>query len=631
MHFSLRCGVVAFVLTSVASFGGGSLKSQDDWPQWRGPSRDGNSPAKGLLKEWPEEGPPVAWQVDGAGVGYASLAVNDGRIYTQGDLDGIEQVICLDLRDGSTLWAVQPAQVAEELAKRVDTEFEKIDKNGDGRLDELEALARFGWDWNKHNQASPEGDGTHTKQRSAALFSALDKDEDGKLAFDEAGESLRDGFDKADAEDKSADAAELAENRTASYMQLDKDGDEQLSKEEVKGTAAERHFGRIDVPDPTTEKGDELLSAEEIKAALLKHEPGRDGLVSQEELAALYVQGKATGDDELKRDELRAAIGGYRSGMGDGPRGTPAVDGDRVYALGANGDLSCLTAATGETLWHVNLVRDFAGSQPGAGYCESPLVAGELVIVSPGGKQGTVAALDKMTGEKVWQSGEMTEQPDYASAIAAEIGGIPQVVQFARESVFGLSLDDGKLLWRYTAPASPNANCCTPIVVGDLVFASSGYGTGGGLAKIVNTDSGQEAEEVYFQKKMACHHGGMVKVGDHVYSNAEGPLICMDFKTGKVEWQARSVGKGSLIAAEGMLYLVSEGNELALVEATPEKYREHGRFKSPTTKKPVLSHPALADGLLLVREQETLTAYDVRGREPRLATPAKDAPRKTRR
>jgi outer membrane protein assembly factor BamB len=345
--------------------------------------------------------------------------------------------------------------------------------------------------------------------------------------------------------------------------------------------------------------------------------------LTRQELEKLYKDSAATGDSELNKDELRSLLGGFRSGTGDGPRGTPTIDGDRVYVLGALGDLSCLDAASGRTHWHVNLVADFEGTMPGSGYCESPLIVGNRVIITPGGKKGTLLALDKMTGKELWRSLELTETADYASAIAADIQGASQVVQFARESVFGVAIEDGKLLWRYTEPASQHANCCTPIVAGDLVLASSGYGTGAGLAKIVAANGGHRAEEVYFQKKFGCHYGGMVKVGQHVYSNADGPLICMEFETGRICWKARSVGQGALLAADGMLFVVSEGHELALVEANPRRYVERGRFKSAGNKHAVLAHPALAEGKLYVREQATLTAYEVGDGETAVATSCK--------
>jgi outer membrane protein assembly factor BamB len=586
-----------------------------DWPQWRGPNRDGISLDKGLLREWPKDGPPVVWQVDAVGVGYSSIAVKDGRIFTQGDLDGVEHIICIDAKDGSTLWSVQPAPVAQLLETRTAAELKQLDRNQDGKVDEVEALGRFGWNWNQYNQPARGDAAASAVNRAATVFSLLDKNADRRLDFFEAANTLRDTFERIDAEDKAADAAVLASQRTAAYLKdLDKDGDGRISRQESRGTALDRRFGSIDEKDPASQKGDELLSAAEVEAGLKEHEPGRDGVLSEQEVEAYYVQSGVNGDGELTADELRGAVGGYRNGMGDGPRGTPTVDGELVYVEGGNGDVTCLEAATGKTVWHVNLRQGFGGNVPGWGYSESPLVAGDLVVVTPGGKQGTLLALNKANGEKVWQSGNATEGAHYSSPVLAEINGLKQIVQFARESVFGVALDDGKLLWRYTAAANGTANCCSPIIEGNQVFASSGYGTGGGLAKILPAGSTQEAQEVYFEKKMACHHGGIVKVGDYMYSNAAGALLCMEFSTGKIMWQARSSGKGSLCVADGMLYLLGEGHEVALAEATPEGYREAGKFKVPSHGRPAWAHPVVCGGRLYIRDQESLAAYDVRAR-----------------
>jgi outer membrane protein assembly factor BamB len=606
--------VVGFLLNSFPALAQVPF-GPNDWPQWRGPNRDGISLDKGLLKEWPKDGPPVVWQVDSVGAAYSSIAVKDGRIYTQGDLDGVEHVICLDAADGSTLWAVQPEPVAVLLETRSTAEFKQLDKDQNGEIDESEALARFGWNWNQYNRPAGGDAADLAAQRAKSLFAALDKDASGALEFAEAGNLLRDAFERIDTEDKAADAAALASQRTAAHLKaLDKNNDERISREEARGTSLDRHWGRFDQRDPATDKGDDVLSAAEIEAALAKHEAGRDGALSAAELQAYYTQSGAKGDGKLTLEELRGAVGGYRNGMGDGPRGTPTVDGDRVYVEGGNGDVTCLAAATGKTLWHVNLREGFGGSVPGWGYSESPLVTGNLVIVTPGGKQGTLLALDKMTGEKVWQSGDATEGAHYSSPVLAEINGVKQVVQFARESVFGAAIEDGKLLWRYAAPANGTANCCAPIVEDNLVFASSGYGTGGGLAKILPAGSTQQAEEVYFEKKMACHHGGIVKAGDYMYSNAAGSPICMDFKTGEIVWQARGGGKGSLCVADGMLYLWSEGHEMTLAEATPDEYRETGKFKLPSHGKAAWAHPVVCGGRLYIRDQESLTAFDVRAK-----------------
>ena len=175
-------------------------------------------------------------------------------------------------------------------------------------------------------------------------------------------------------------------------------------------------------------------------------------------------------------------------------------------------------------------------------------------------------------------------------------------------------LADGKFLWKYAAPANGTANCCMPIVENEYVYASSSYGTGGGLTRISGGGDNLVSEEVYFDKKMQCHHGGIVKIGDYLYSNGGGALICMEFKTGKIVWQNRGPGKGSLIAADGMLYVFSEGHEVALVEATPEAYREHGRFKIEAHGRPSWAHPAIADGKLFLRDQEWLAAYDIQAK-----------------
>jgi outer membrane protein assembly factor BamB len=613
----LRIPVLVFShLLLLAAVALGQVPSGDgDWPQWRGPNRDGISSDKGLLKEWPKEGPAKLWQVDSVGVGYSSIAVKDGRIFTQGDLNGVEHIIALDAKDGHTLWAVQPGPVAQLLDTQVTAQFKQLDKNGDGTISEPEALARFGWEYNKFDQPANEPLAVLAKKRAEGWFQELDKNGDGKLGFDECGNQFRDAFERIDSSDPKADAAALAAERTADYLKLlDKDGDGRVSRQECKGTALDRHFGRIDERAPGADKGDELLTAKEIETSLKKFEAGKDGVITPAELEQFYVSSKYAGDGVLTVKEFRSTVGGYRNGMGDGPRGTPTVDGQRLYVEGANGDVDCLEAATGKTIWHANLRSDFGGGTPGWGYSESPLVADDLVIVTPGGNAGTLVALNKLTGKPVWQSKEVKEAAHYSSPVLAEIGGVRQIVQFARENVLGVSLADGKPLWRYAAPANGTANCCAPIIDGDLVFASSSYGAGGGLAKINSAGSTQQAEEIYFEKRIDCHHGGIVKVGDYMYSSAGGALMCVDFKTGKIMWQSRSAGKGALCVADGMLYILGEGHEVALADATPDGYREHGKFKLGSHGQPAWAHPIVAGGRLYIRDQESLTAYDVRGK-----------------
>ncbi|MEO2018620.1 MAG: PQQ-binding-like beta-propeller repeat protein [Fuerstiella sp.] len=585
-----------------------------DWPQWRGPNADGISPETGLRKEWPEDGPSVLWTIDSVGVGYSSIVVKDGRIFTLGDLYGVEHILCLDAKDGRTIWSKQPGPLAQLLALRVETEFKQLDRNQDGTIDEFEGLSRFGWDFTKYDRAVADADiQAIAGRRVDSLLARIDTNSNGKLEFSEGAPLFRDKFDRIDAEDKTADAAALAAKRSVAYFQeLDTDKDGRLTREEVRRTPLDRHFSRFDQRDSVTKKGDNILTSDEVKQGLEKHLRGRDGIVTKQELLDYYVKNNVAGDGELSTDELRTAFGGYRNGMGDGPRGTPTVDGERLYIEGGNGDVACMAAGDGQTIWYVNLSKDFGGRTPGWGYSESPLIVGDLVIVTPGGKDGTIVALDKITGSKVWQSISVTEGAHYSTPVIATINGVKQIVQFGNQSVFGVSVEDGKQLWSYKAPANGTANCCSPIVADNFVFASSGYGTGGGLVKVSQTDGGLQADEVYFEKKLACHHGGIVKIGDYMYSCGGGPLTCVDFKTGKIEWKSRSVGKGSLIAADGMLYVLSEGHRVALVEATPEEYREHGKFQIRSHGRPSWAHPVVAVGVLYIRDQQSLTAYDIK-------------------
>jgi outer membrane protein assembly factor BamB len=288
----------------------------------------------------------------------------------------------------------------------------------------------------------------------------------------------------------------------------------------------------------------------------------------------------------------------------------PTIDGQFVYAEGGSGDLTCLELATGKTVWHKNLAKDFGGGRPGWGYSESPLVEKDWLIVTPGGNQGTLAALDKRTGETIWRSSNK-EGSHYASPQVAVIADVRQVVQFASKDVFGVRLADGKELWNYSKANNGTANAATPIIKGDHVYASSGYGTGGGLVKVSGQGETFTAEEVYFDKALANHHGGVLVLGEHLYGFGNGGLICQNYFTGENAWRARSVNKGSLTCADGLLFLLGENHEVALADATYEEYREKGRFKIDNFGRPSWAHPIVAGGKFFIRNQHRLTCYDV--------------------
>jgi outer membrane protein assembly factor BamB len=244
-----------------------------------------------------------------------------------------------------------------------------------------------------------------------------------------------------------------------------------------------------------------------------------------------------------------------------------------------------------------------------------PLVDGQRVILAPGGKAGNVVALNKESGDLLWQSKELVENIHYASTVAAEIGGVRQYVQLTDASVAGIGVEDGRLLWR--APRKGNvAVVPTPVVSGNHVYVTSGYGIGCNLFK-VSVDGGQfSVEQVYANKNMINHHGGVVLVGDHIYgySDSRG-WTCQDLKTGQTAWVDKRVNKGSIAYADGMLYLRAEDGKgvVALIEATPEGYREKGRFDQPDrSDKNSWAHPIIAGGKLYLRDQDVLLCYDIR-------------------
>lgn len=387
--------------------------AEPDWPQWRGPRRDGVSAEAGLLTKWPADGPKRLWQVNGLGTGYGSLSMVGERIYVQGGLNGRSVVHALGRADGRKLWT-----------------------------------ANLG----------PQGN----------------------------------------------------------------------------------------------------------------------------------------------------------NDRGSGPRGTPTVDGDRLYVLTENGDLACLSAAEGKPVWGKNVLREFGGSNPHWLISESPLVDGERLIVTPGGSGAGMVALEKTSGKLIWKSADLDDPAGYSSAIAADVGGVRCYMNLTARAGVGVRAADGRLLWRYERPANRTANCATPVYRGNRVFYTSAYGTGCGLLELKAGEGGVDTREVYFNRDMMNHHGGVVLVGDHLYGFSNAILTCMEFSTGKVVWRDRSVGKGCLTVANGQLYLLGENGTVGLADASPLGYQEHGRFRLEDQGFPAWAYPVVCGGRLYLRNQGRLECYLVR-------------------
>jgi outer membrane protein assembly factor BamB len=327
-----------------------------------------------------------------------------------------------------------------------------------------------------------------------------------------------------------------------------------------------------------------------------------------------------------------------------GSRCTPTTDGDRLFVTNTEGDVISLESATGKEVWRVSMVDEYESYLMKAmgsydwRYAESPLVDGDKVIVTPGHIQAMMVALDKKTGKEIWktQGGRIgpigADGAAYSSVVVTEIDGTRQYVQLVGRGVIGVDAETGEMLWGYNRVANDIANIPTSIVTGDYVFSSSGYGTGSALLKITKNPDYDEssderqpkwlAEEVYFLEGnvMQNHHGGLILHDGYIYTGTghnKGFPLAVKMDNGEVAWgPIRNEGKDSaaITYADGRIYFRYQNGLMILVEANPEEYIEHGSFPIPDSTKPSWSHPVIANGKLLLKEQGTLFAYDIKAR-----------------
>jgi outer membrane protein assembly factor BamB len=299
-----------------------------------------------------------------------------------------------------------------------------------------------------------------------------------------------------------------------------------------------------------------------------------------------------------------------------GARSTPTVDGDSLFVLSSDGDIACIEAANGKIRWQKNVRSEFGGKPGRWAYSESPLVDGDHVICTPGGESATLLALNKKSGDVVWKSAVPGgDGAGYASIVTGNIAGRKQYVQFVEKGLVGVDAKDGAFLWRYdrVGQGSP-ANIPTPVVFEDYVFAGANR-TGGALVKITEKSGKFNADEIYFASKMPTGIGGVVKVGRELYGTSGRAMLCLDFLTGQIRWEEGAIGAASSLFADGRIYLHGENGEVALVETTPEGYREKGKFTPPDMpdrgQSKSWAYPVLANGRLYIHELGTIWCYDV--------------------
>ncbi len=297
-----------------------------------------------------------------------------------------------------------------------------------------------------------------------------------------------------------------------------------------------------------------------------------------------------------------------------GTRGTPTVDGERVYDESPLGELVCLEAATGKRVWGLNILDAFEGENIFWGLSESVLIDGDRLICCPGGKT-SVVALDKLTGDVIWKAPSVGQPPSYATPTLAEYQGLRMIITMSLKSMIGVSADTGELLWQVKFATLHDENVLQPVYHDGQIFLS-GLKTGSVKWKIEVDGRKASVEEVWRSEQMDNHHDHVILLGGYLYGSSairnSGKWICLDWDTGEMQYAEPGVGKGTLTYADGMLYTLSERLVVGLVKPTPTGHEVVSRFELvPQGKAPSWAHPVVCGGRLYLRHAEILYVYDV--------------------
>jgi outer membrane protein assembly factor BamB len=297
--------------------------------------------------------------------------------------------------------------------------------------------------------------------------------------------------------------------------------------------------------------------------------------------------------------------------MGGGPRATPTLDGGTVYALGARAVLAAVDASDGKVLWRKDLKKEVNAVVPRWGVSASPLVEDDLLLVAAGGKpDGAIVALDKKTGALRWKA--YSDKPGYSTPLPVEIHGVRQVLFFTGSSLAAVTPEDGKVLWSVPWSTSYDVNAAMPVMVApDKVFVSSSYDTGAAVFQVTTDGKTWKAEPAWKSRVMKNHFNSSILHEGYLYGFDDGTLKCINALTGEEKWRQRGFSKGSLLLADGHLLVFSEDGVLALVEATPEAYREKARTRIFDSK--TWTMPSLAGGTLYLRDEAEMVALDITG------------------
>ncbi|GHV63708.1 polyvinylalcohol dehydrogenase [Bacteroidia bacterium] len=296
----------------------------------------------------------------------------------------------------------------------------------------------------------------------------------------------------------------------------------------------------------------------------------------------------------------------------NGTRGTVTVNDGNIYLVSGYGEVYCLKASNLELVWKKNLLKDFDGDNIMWGICESPLIVGEKLIVTPGGEHNNIVALDKNTGKLIWSSPGEGEVSAYCSPIYLGDQQVPQIVTMTKKHVLGIDISNGKKIWSFENINKHGVHPNVPVYHNNMMLITSGYGKGSTMLRL--TDGGRKVEKVWFVKDLDSRIGAMVKIGDYAYGSGDTHRFwfCVDWKTGELKYKDNSMAIGDIIADDGMLYCYSEKGEMALVKATPEKFDVKGKFTVTMGTDQHWAHPVIYKGTLYVRHGNTLMGYKIK-------------------
>ena len=290
-----------------------------------------------------------------------------------------------------------------------------------------------------------------------------------------------------------------------------------------------------------------------------------------------------------------------------GPRATPTWHDGVVYALGATGELRALAEADGRQIWRTDILEDAGAANLEWGMAASPLVVDETVVVLPGGPNGrSVAAYDRRTGKRVWSA--LDDAASYSSPMLATIDGVRQIVVLTASRVVGLTPDRGGLLWEF--PWQYYQNPSQPLILGNRVFISTSSGGGAVMIQLSRHDDRFTVRELWRTNRMKNNFSSSVHHDGFIYGLDESILACIDASTGALKWKGGRYGYGQVMLASGHLIVLTEQGELALVRADPTSHQEITRF--PAIGGTTWNHPAMSDGILLIRNIEEMAAFNLR-------------------